>query len=108
MHKDKGSVNFRHPVSGWCIYAETNEDTIMGNCNHNRAKWQLIPVESGAVLLKNVARQGCMWAEGNSAGKYSLKYPACPSEGGVTHAAMSWVITPLAEIQKWLLLGNGV
>ncbi|RZF25838.1 hypothetical protein EVC45_30970 [Paraburkholderia sp. UYCP14C] len=98
-----GNINFEHPVSGWCIYAETNGNTVMGNCNHDRAKWQLIPNENGSVLIKNVARNGCLTANGKDVRHFKLEYPGCPLEGQSAHASTSWVITPWRGNSKVVL-----
>ncbi|MFT0175040.1 hypothetical protein ACLKMY_40330, partial [Paraburkholderia mimosarum] len=88
-----GSIKFKHPVSGWCIYAENNGKTVMGNCNHDRARWKLIPNQNGSVLLKNVARDGCLAANSKNVNVFYLDYPRCPLEGQIAHASISWVIT---------------
>ncbi|WP_429113292.1 hypothetical protein [Aeromonas veronii] len=89
-----GYINFHHPVSGLCMYAENNGKTVMGNCNHDRAKWQLIPNENGSVLIRNLGRDGCLAVNDHNVSEFSLDYPGCPQEGAEAHAKLSWVITP--------------
>ncbi|MBP1000334.1 hypothetical protein [Serratia fonticola] len=93
VYLDDGTINFRHP-GGWCIYAETNESTVLGYCGADRTKWELIPNKNGSFLIKNVARQACISASSTTESNYEVNYESCPHQGDEPHAAMSWVVTP--------------
>ncbi|MBP1039264.1 hypothetical protein J8631_27375, partial [Serratia fonticola] len=88
-----GTINFRH-AGVLCIYAESNECTVLFYCGADRTNWELIPNKNGSFLIKNVARQACISASSTTESNYEVNYESCPHQGDEPHAAMSWVVTP--------------
>ncbi|MEM5402777.1 hypothetical protein AB3X91_41855 [Paraburkholderia sp. BR14263] len=90
-----GAVNFTYKPIGSCLSDYDNGYSVVdGKCDDNlrRDQWEILPVDTGAVQLKNVYAGKCLSVD-DSESNSSLKYVDCSTTGKSVHAKDMWIIS---------------